>query len=108
MRHCSSLDAEGFDATVSGSPLPVVIDFWAQWCAPCQQMAPVVDQVASEMQGRATFFCLDVDDHPSVARRFTIRSVPTFLVLWDEKVLHRFVGARTKAAFIAELDSAIG
>lgn len=108
MRHCSALDAEAFDEAVAGSVLPVVIDFWAQWCGPCQQMAPVVDQVAREMDGRAAFFCLDVDEHPSIARRFQIRSVPTFIVLRGENVLHRFVGARSRAAFVAEVESAIG
>jgi thioredoxin 1 len=90
-------DAE-FDRFVSKYPL-VVVDFWAEWCAPCRFMAPVVKELASELAGRVVFGKLNVDYNPVTATRFGIMSIPTFIVFKDGKPVDAIVGAMPKQRF---------
>jgi len=87
-------DADAFDALIAGSPVPVLVDFWAPWCGPCHMMAPEVDKLAREMAGRALVVKVDTDAVPALGERFRIRSIPTVAVFRDGREVSRVSGAR--------------
>jgi thioredoxin 2 len=88
-----------FDAVAAKTELPIVVDFWAAWCGPCQTMAPQFKQAAERMKGRALFVKVDSDANPRTAARFGIRSIPTLLLIRSGREVKRQVGA-TQAAQI--------
>ncbi len=83
-----------FDQVVMRSELPVLVDFWAAWCGPCRMIAPVIEQLAREFDGRAVIGKLNVDENPRTAQRFGIRGIPTLLILHRGQVVDRIVGAQ--------------
>lgn len=86
-----------FDDRVIFSPLPVLLDCWASWCGPCKMMAPVMDELASELKGKVRVAKLNVDDNPLVSSRFRISSIPTFLAFDAGKIEGSLVGAVSKS-----------
>ena len=85
--------ADNFETEVIQSAQPVLVDFWAEWCGPCRQIAPAVDEVAAEYEGRAVVGKINVDHHPDIASQYGIRSIPNLLVFSDGKVQQQIVGA---------------
>jgi thioredoxin 1 len=97
------LTNETFDEEVGGSELPLIVDFWAEWCGPCRMVAPVLEQIASENVGKIRLAKLNVDDAPAVAQRFGIMSIPTLMVFQDGVAKKRIVGAKGKGQLLEDL-----
>jgi thioredoxin len=89
---------------VLNSERPVLVDFWAQWCAPCRMLAPTVEAVAEKYQGSATVVKLNVDDNPEVSQRYGIKGIPTLILFKNGKEEERVVGATSKEAISRMID----
>lgn len=103
-----TLTDQNFEAEVLKSDKPVLVDFWATWCGPCRAIAPVVDALADDYQGRAVIAKMDVDAHKIVPQQYGIRSIPTLLVFKGGKVVGTVVGAAPRPKLEAELTKHMG
>jgi thioredoxin 1 len=92
-----------FEVDVLKSDKPVVVDYWAEWCAPCRQVAPVLEEIASEHADKIDVVKLNVDDNPAVTQRYGIMNIPTLNVFKGGEVVKQIVGARPKSALLREL-----
>lgn len=90
------LTEDTFDETIKNAKGPVLVDFWAAWCGPCKTIAPYLDQIAGEMEGKATVAKVNVDENGDLSARFGVRSIPTLLVFKDGRVVDQTVGALPK------------
>lgn len=98
------LNAENFDQTLMQSHEPVLVDFWAEWCAPCKVMGPTIDELADTYNGRAKVAKIDVDDNADLATRFNIRAIPTMILFVDGHEVDRLTGITPKAALAESID----
>jgi thioredoxin 1 len=92
---------------VLGSELPVLVDFWAEWCAPCHRLAPLLDELTEEYSGRARIVKLDSDENPETTREYGVMSMPTLIVFRDGQVVSQVIGAHPKAKLRALIDDAL-
>lgn len=96
-----------FDSDVLKSDVPVVVDFWAEWCGPCKQIGPALEQIASEMGGRIRVAKVNIDENPNAPSKYGIRGIPTLLLFKDGEIVERKVGADSKRGIENWIESAI-
>ena len=99
------LNENNFNEIVLESAQPVMVDFWAVWCAPCRAIAPFVEQIATEFEGRATVGKVDIEQCPEIANRFGIRNIPTILFFKGGELVNKHVGLTSKAALANMLNA---
>jgi len=98
------LNEENFESTVTHSNKPVLVDFWATWCQPCHQIAPTIEALAKDCGDRVVVAKVDVDDNPTTAQKYDIRSIPTVLLFKNGEILKRWVGVQSKETLASALD----
>ncbi len=99
------LTDSNFQAEALDSDKVVLVDFWAEWCGPCKMIGPVVEQIATEYEGKAVIGKLNVDENPEIGQKFGIRSIPTILFLKDGEIVDRQVGAVSKDVLTGKLEA---
>jgi thioredoxin 1 len=94
-----------FDEHVKGSDVPVLVDFWAEWCGPCKMISPVLEEIAQEQEGKLTIGKLNIDDNLDVTRRFDVMSIPTLILFKDGEPQVRLIGAKPKGQLLEEISA---
>src|SRR5262245_29730732 len=105
MKPILELNETNFDREVFQATRPVVVDFWATWCGPCRMQAPILEEVARERAGTAVVAKVNVEDHPALAERFHIQSIPTLLYSKDGTLREQTAGLTTRKGILAKLDA---
>ncbi|HLZ55226.1 MAG TPA: thioredoxin [Verrucomicrobiae bacterium] len=103
MKATIEINEANFEAEVLKSSQPVLVDFWAEWCGPCKMLAPVLEEIAAEQNGEVKVTKVNVDEHPALAARFGIRSIPTLLYFADGEMRHQTVGVVSKKTILSNL-----
>jgi len=96
-----------FEEEVINSSIPVLVDFWAEWCAPCKMIAPTVDEIANEYGGKLKVGKVDVDSNPKISSKYQIRSIPSLVFFKDGKVTDQIVGAVPKGQITSKVETII-
>ncbi|MCH2251500.1 MAG: thioredoxin, partial [Cognatishimia sp.] len=96
-----------FDAEVKNSSIPVVVDFWAEWCGPCKQIGPALEELSSEMEGKVKIAKVDVDSNPNAAASMGVRGIPALFIFKDGQVISNRAGAAPKAALQSWIEDSL-
>jgi thioredoxin 1 len=96
-----------FDEVVIKSDIPVLVDFWAEWCGPCRMISPIIEEIGEQYKGKALVVKCDVDSSPNVAAKYSIRNIPTVLFFKEGKIADKQVGAVPKNSFLTKLKALI-
>ena len=107
MSDLRTVDEATFDELVLRSDKPVLVDFWAQWCPPCHQIAPVLAQIGAEREDQLTVLKLNADENPAISANYRVMALPTLMLFRQGEVIWSVVGARPKAKLLKELDDAL-
>ncbi|MBZ4645106.1 MAG: thioredoxin 1 [Petroclostridium sp.] len=99
-----TLTNDNFSQEVKNSNMPVLVDFWASWCGPCRMVAPIIDELASDFEGRAKVGKVNVDEQRELAAQFRVMSIPTIMLFKNGEVVDKVVGARSKEDFAAMIE----
>jgi thioredoxin 1 len=103
-----TFDESSFEAEVLRSDVPVLVDFWAEWCGPCKMLTPIIDELATEYQGKAKVGKVDLQESNSLATRYGIQAIPTVICFVNGKPVQRLIGVRHKREYASVLDAQIG
>jgi thioredoxin 1 len=107
MGNITEVGDNNFEAEVLNSTVPVLVDFWAPWCGPCKSIAPIVEELAVEYEGKLKVTKLNVDDHPATASRYGIRGIPNLIILKGGAVKEQIIGAVAKSKLVSAIEKAL-
>ena len=105
--HVKKVNEENFQKVVLQSEVPVLVDFWAEWCGPCRALVPVVEAVAEQYAGAARVVKLNVDDNPSVVQRYRVQAIPTLILFQDGEEKDRIIGAVSKETIARAIEARV-
>ena len=102
-----SIKEDSFEKEVVNSELPVLIDFWAEWCSPCKEMNPILEEVSSEMEKKIKVLKINIDENPNIPNKYGVQSIPTLIIFKKGEAISTKVGASIKSDLITWIDSTI-